>query len=120
MVVRRPNLSTNIPDTGEKRKVVPIVSDPTSAVETKNYSKLILVIFLNINKITKICCNLLVTTRLLIRNNTKFRVYKLFSYQLQVKDEFLSILRRMQFNFEIIIGANVNDLICIELSIKVS
>lgn len=33
VVVRKPSLSTNIPDTGEKKKVAPIVSDPTSAVK---------------------------------------------------------------------------------------
>lgn len=32
VVVRNPNLSTRIPETGEKKKVAPIVNDPTSAI----------------------------------------------------------------------------------------
>jgi hypothetical protein len=35
VVVRKPSLSTKMPDTGEKKNVAPIVSDPTSANERK-------------------------------------------------------------------------------------
>jgi hypothetical protein len=39
VVVRRPSLSTRMPEMGENRKVAPIVSDPTRAVQRESRKK---------------------------------------------------------------------------------